>query len=102
MAFETKKTNKELISRATSIFKLLSDNDRLKIVNLLTDQSLNVGTIAEKIGKEQSATSHQLKLLYDGNLLKKKRQGKSIYYTLADQHVANIINQVMTHADEGE
>lgn len=102
MATETSKANEELISRATSMFKLLSDIDRLKIVNLLTNQSLNVGTIAEKIDKEQSATSHQLKLLYDGNLLKKKRLGKSIYYTLADHHVANIIDQVMTHAEEEE
>lgn len=90
----------DVLERATAIFKLLSDPTRLEIVNLLKDNTLNVNTISERINKEQSATSHQLKLLYDGNLLQKKRQGRSIYYSLADKHVTNIVEQVMTHATE--
>lgn len=88
------------IKKATQIFKLLSDPNRLKIVTLLSKKALNVSQIAEEAQMEQSATSHQLKILYEGHLLEKTRSGKSIYYRQADSHVFNIIEQVLTHAKE--
>lgn len=84
----------EQISR---IFKLLSDKTRLKILLSLEKGERNVTSIAEIVNMEQSAVSHQLKLLRDNRMVRSRREGKTIYYQLDDDHVFDILEQTLEH-----
>jgi DNA-binding transcriptional ArsR family regulator len=74
------------IERVSRIFKVLSDVTRLKIVLSLEAGERNVTSIAETVEMEQSAVSHQLKLLRENNVVKSRREGKTILYSLDDHH----------------
>ena len=87
----------EEIERVRQLFKVLSDRTRLKIVLSLKDGERNVTAIAESLVMEQSAISHQLKLLRDSNVVKSRREGKTIYYSLDDEHILDIIEQTFRH-----
>lgn len=84
----------EQISR---IFKLLSDKTRLKILLSLEKGERNVTSIAEIVNMEQSAVSHQLKLLRENRMVRSRREGKTIYYQLDDDHVFDILEQTLEH-----
>lgn len=85
------------IERVSQIFKVLSDVTRLKIVLSLEEGELNVTSIAETVEMEQSAVSHQLKLLRENNVVKSRREGKTILYSLDDHHVLDILEQTFRH-----
>jgi Predicted transcriptional regulators len=87
----------EEIERVRQLFKVLSDRTRLKIVLSLKDGERNVTAISEALAMEQSAISHQLKLLRDSNVVKSRREGKVIFYSLDDEHVLDIIEQTFRH-----
>lgn len=93
-------SSKPVLEESARIFKVLSDPTRLAILSLLTNQELNVGTISRKLEKEQSAVSHQLKLLRSARLVKSRRSGKSVIYSQNDDHVYSILDQVWTHVKE--
>ena len=78
------------IEKVSRIFKLLSDATRLKILLTLEQGERNVTSIAEVVQMEQSAVSHQLKLLKDNRMVKARREGKTVFYRLDDQHVFDI------------
>ncbi len=78
-------------------FKALGDVNRLKITILLLDGEKCVSEIAESIGLSQSATSHQLRILKDSKILKRRKDGNVIYYTIADNHVKTIIEMSIEH-----
>jgi len=94
--------NKILESKVSKLFKTLSDPTRIKILYLLNDKALTVTEIHTKLNMSQTAVSHQLKVLRDINLVKAKRDGKNIYYSLADSHVYEIFNQAIEHVSEDE
>ncbi|SFH62575.1 ArsR/SmtB family transcription factor [Pisciglobus halotolerans] len=94
--------NKTILESASKIFKTLSDPTRLSILYLLGKQELNVGTIAQLLGMEQSAVSHQLKTLRSARLVKARRAGKTMIYSQTDDHVYRIIDQVISHTKEDE
>src|SRR5690554_7099587 len=87
--------NKILESKVSKLFKTLSDPTRIKILYLLNDKALTVTEIHTTLNMSQTAVSHQLKVLRDINLVKAKRDGKNIYYSLADSHVYEIFNQAI-------
>lgn len=82
------------------LFKVFSDSTRIKILYNLMEGELNVGEIAEKLQMNQSAVSHQLKELKQSDLVKVRRDGKSMYYSLADDHVESIIKIGLEHITE--
>ncbi len=88
------------LRKLSSFFKIFGDETRLKIINQLINSELSVSEIAESLKKEQSAISHQLKILRQNRLVKKRRDGKSIYYSLDDQHVETIFTYGLTHIKE--
>lgn len=90
----------EEIEAMAELFKLFGDPTRLKILCSLTQQELCVCDLAELIGMNQSAVSHQLRLLKQGRLVKSRREGKSIFYSLADGHVHTVLAQGMEHISE--
>jgi DNA-binding transcriptional ArsR family regulator len=86
----------EIIS-LSELFKNLCDSTRIKILYALSLGELCVCDIANIIGMSQSAVSHQLRILRTSRLVKYRKEGKSVYYTLNDQHVVNLFNQGLEH-----
>lgn len=96
---EIKKIKQDVLDDANKIFKLLGNPVRLQILYILSQEKLNVGSIAEILELEQSATSHQLSLLKEAQLVTSERDGKSIYYQLDDNHVSHIIEDTLKHVE---
>ena len=81
-------------------FKVFADTTRIKILYVLLKQEMCVCDIAQALEMTQSAISHQLRILKQMDLVKNRRDGKTIYYSLADNHIASILNQGMEHINE--
>ena len=82
------------------LFKVFGDSTRIKILFALFESEMCVCDIAETLNMTQSAISHQLKILKQSKLVGNRREGKSIIYYLADDHVRTIIAQGMSHISE--
>jgi len=83
-------------------YKALSDSTRIKIVNLLEQNELCVCDIAVLLNMTKSAVSHQLKNLREMNLIKCRKQGKEVWYSLADDHVKKVFDVSLEHILEKE
>ena len=81
----------------TEFFKVLGNPTRIRILLLLMEQDANVSDLAEQLGMTQSAVSHQLNLLKSNKLVKRRRDGKMIFYALADEHVEMVIEKGTEH-----
>lgn len=84
----------------SELFKIFGDSTRIKIINILIDQELCVGDIADKINASQSAVSHQLRILKTNKLVKYRKEGNTIYYSLDDDHVKKIFELGCEHVNE--
>ena len=82
------------------LFKVFGDSTRIRILYVLFEEEVCVCDIAEKLGMTQSAISHQLKILKTSRLIKSRREGKLIIYSLADEHVRTIIAMGREHIEE--
>ncbi len=82
------------------LFKVFGDSTRIKILFALFEQEMCVCDIASSLDMTQSAISHQLKILKQSKLVGNRREGKSIIYFLADDHVRTIIDQGLNHIEE--
>ncbi len=92
----------ELLCDLGDLFKIFGDTTRIKILYSLFESDLCVCAIAELISMEQSAISHQLKILRNAKLVTFSRVGKTKLYSLADEHVRSIIGQGFDHLTEAE
>ena len=81
-------------------FKIFGDSTRIRILFVLFEAELCVGDLAEALDMTQSAISHQLKILKQNKLVKSRRVGKSVFYSLADDHVSSIMAQGIEHIEE--
>ena len=90
----------ELLCDLSDLFKVFGDTTRTKILFALLDTELCVCAIAELLGMTQSAISHQLRTLKEANLVANRREGKTIYYFLADDHVKTILANGFEHLIE--
>jgi len=81
-------------------FKVLGDVTRVRILDAISRTELCVGDIAELLGLSESAVSHQLRLLRDQRLVRPRRDGKMIFYTLDDQHIVRLFEQGLEHVKE--
>lgn len=84
-----------------SFFKALSDPTRVRIISALASGELCVCDIAATLGMTQSAVSHQLRVLRQLRLVKRRRQGQMAFYTLDDAHVSNLFREGMDHLQHG-
>ena len=82
---------------AAELFKMFGDPTRLKLLAALLGQEVCVCDLSDLLGISQSAVSHQLRLLRASHLVKNRREGKSVFYSLDDEHVATILAQGMEH-----
>lgn len=87
----------ELLSDLADLYKIFGDSTRIKIMYSLYEEEMCVCAISELLGMTQSAISHQLKVLKDAKLVANRREGKTIYYRLSDDHVKSIIAQGFDH-----
>lgn len=92
----------ENYSDLAELFKMFGDVTRIKILSLLLQEERSVGEIADGLGMTQSAISHQLNLLRRSKLVKARREGKSVYYSLDDDHVSAILSCGIEHIREGD
>ena len=90
----------ELLCDLADLFKIFGDTTRVKILYALLESEMCVCAIADLLGMTQSAISHQLRILKDADLVGKRREGKTIYYFLSDDHVRTIIAQGFEHLIE--
>ncbi len=90
----------EIVYDLADLFKLFSDSTRIRILTALFEGELCVSEIAQKLEMSQTAISHQLRVLKQNHLIKYRRQGKSMIYSLADDHVKTIINCAAEHVEE--
>lgn len=82
------------------LFKIFGDSTRIKILYVLFESEMCVCDIAQLLGMTQSAISHQLRALKQSKLVKYRREGKTVFYSLADGHVRTILDQGMEHVCE--
>ena len=91
---------KENINVTVNLFKIFSDYTRLRIIDLLVNDEICVQDISNQLETSQSAISHQLKLLRDLNVVKTRKQGKQVFYSLQDNHIKEIFLIGYSHATE--
>lgn len=90
----------EAVERLSEIFRIVGDPTRTKILLALSKEELCVCDLAHLLGLSESAASHQLRLLRAMRLVKYRRTGKMAYYTLDDEHIADLIKQGLRHVEE--
>ncbi|MDR0867547.1 MAG: metalloregulator ArsR/SmtB family transcription factor [Planctomycetota bacterium] len=93
-------SKEKTLRRAAELFKTFGDPTRLKIVNALLLAEMCVCDLAALLALTQPAVSHHLKTLRQTQLVKYRRDGKSVYYSLDDEHVGNVFYQGLLHASE--
>lgn len=90
----------EELQELSSLFKMYADPTRLKILHVLFEQEFCVCDIAYLLGMSHSAISHQLSVLRKSRIIKARREGKNMYYSLNDAHIQLIFNNGLTHIRE--
>ncbi len=89
----------ETLAGMADLFAVLGDPTRLRLVAALAHRSLCVCDLAAAVGLTESAVSHQLRLLRSLGLVRSRREGRLVYYTLDDEHVTTLFNQAHDHVD---
>ena len=98
---EDQKMNDEELMDLADLFKQFGDQTRLRIMmECQREEEISVGELSERLGMTPSAVSHQLAVLKSGKLLKARREGKQVFYSLADDHVRTIIAMGVEHIEE--
>lgn len=90
----------EILYDLAELFKVFGDSTRIKILYSMFENELCVNDIAKLLNLSQSSVSHQLRILKSSKLVKFRRDGKSVYYSLDDEHVRAIISMGMEHVEE--
>ena len=92
--------DKETLTNIAELFKAFGDPTRVEILSLLVDGERCVTDITQAVEVSQSAISHQLRILKQMHLIKSRRDGKNIHYSLADDHVLTILKMGLEHVME--
>ena len=90
----------ETLFDLAELFKIFGDSTRIKILYVLFESEMCVCDIAQLLGMTQSAISHQLRALKNARLVRSRREGKTVFYALADDHVKTILDQGLEHVAE--
>ncbi len=90
----------EKLLRLAELFKVFGDGTRIRILYVLLEAEVCVCDMASLLNMTQSAISHQLRILKQAMLIKSRREGKTVFYSLADDHVATLLRQGMEHVCE--
>lgn len=99
-AVAEKLPDEELLYDVAELFKVFGDSTRVRIICALFESEMCVCDIAGVLNMTQSAISHQLRVLKQARLVKYRREGKTVFYSLADGHIQTIFNQAFEHIME--
>ncbi|WP_028401246.1 ArsR/SmtB family transcription factor [Ectobacillus panaciterrae] len=94
--------NDESLSDVAELFKVLGDRTRTRILHALFETEMCVCDLAYLLGMTQSSISHQLRVLKQAKLVRNRKEGKVVYYSLADDHVKSIFEQAFEHVNEDQ
>lgn len=92
--------NEDIWIELADLFKVFGDSSRIRILYMLLENEYNVQALADTLAMTQSAVSHQLKILKMNKLVKNRREGKQIFYSLSDDHVSTILAMGKEHLEE--
>ena len=92
-----KELQQEFIQGLAEFFKIFGDATRIRILQTLLEGERNVGDLADVLEMSQSAVSHQLRVLRQNDLVKYRKEGKTVFYSLDDEHIRMVLEQGMTH-----
>lgn len=92
--------DEEILYDLAELFKVFGDSTRIKLLSVLMEGEMCVCDLAQMLGMSQSAVSHQLRVLKGAELVKFRREGKTVFYSLADSHVNTILSNGMEHIQE--
>ena len=96
----TARYSRKALSRAVRLFKVLGDEARLQTLEMLVGREVRVTELAEVGGESISTVSHRLRLMRMEGLVERRREGRHTYYTLADDHVLELVKNALDHALE--
>ena len=99
---KSEELTEDVIERLADTFKVLSDPTRIKILNALANKELCVCDISELLDMSQSAISHQLRKLRELKLVKYRKEGRTVYYSLNDYHIFQLFSQGLAHVLEDQ
>ena len=99
-AVKEKMPDDEMLYALAELYKIFGDSTRIKILYVLLESEMCVCDISTLLSISQSAVSHQLKILRHADLVKPRREGKTVFYSLSDDHVKTIINNGLEHINE--
>lgn len=85
-------------NHVAELFQTLSDPSRLRIISALLEEEMSVGALAESVGMSESAVSHQLRGLRQMRLVRARKAGRQVFYSLDDEHVAGLFRQGLEHS----
>jgi DNA-binding transcriptional ArsR family regulator len=94
------KSDPAIVQALADTFRILGDPTRVRIVDALTNGELCVCEISEQVGISESAVSHQLRLMRSMRLVRGRREGRCVYYTLDDRHILDLFQQGLRHVSE--
>ena len=89
--------DKDSVENIAELFRALGDPTRFRIISALIDREFNVGELAQITGISESAASHQLRTLRQLRLVKTRKQGREVFYTLDDDHVTDLVKRAIFH-----
>ena len=95
-----KMPDEDVLYELAEVFKVFGDSTRIKILYVLSESEMCVCDIAQLLNMNQSAISHQLRILKTNKLVKARREGKTVFYSLDDDHVRKIIEMGLEHLYE--
>lgn len=98
---KNKMPEEELLFDLAEFFKVFGDSTRIKIMYVLFEHEMCVCDIAALLNMSQSAVSHQLRVLKQSRLVKYRKEGKVVYYSLDDEHIKDIVKEGLEHINEG-
>ncbi len=93
--------DEQLAGQLAELFRTLSDPSRVRIIAALLEGEINVGALAEIVGISESAVSHQLRTLRQMRLVRARKQGREVYYSLDDDHVVDLFQRGLDHVQHG-
>lgn len=97
---EQRLENEELLYELAQLYKVFADETRIRILSALLDGEAAVGSLSQRLGMTMSAVSHSLRVLKSARLVRCRREGKGVYYSLCDDHVRMILLLGLDHVAE--
>lgn len=98
---ETSILDEHTAAHVAELFRAFSDTSRVRILSAIVEQELNISTLAEMIGLTESAVSHHMRGLRQMRLVRARRNGKEVYYSVEDPHIIALFQQGVRHVGEG-